>query len=454
MAAPIAKSRNLPDFPTELILLIATHLSQIELLSWSYTCRFFCRTLDTSTLLAKSKVCQGYLYLLNYNGVHLPSSVKRPAIRPGIVQHLDILNLLDRDGFLSPTKAICRPCANTHDRSRFSSTALKLPNYMRQCLGLEGRLWVCPHVHLSYEDVSQSPFSFIRRFLPKSSCQECRVNVHIGSSRSTVEFPIFIIPPGPQPRSNDLAAKLISKLKLHICPHARLGDAVLPDLTSSGKCKYMSSRPAGKSTTSRPGGKPMTSKPRGGSKTSKPKLQSCNCSCCSTFRTSGTCAICSSTIRFDIKTSPCGRRLLWVTIRRPYTTQGVCSQEWHDQIHQFDSHESLTKAWNQTMEVAEDILQDVQQFPYDPSEFFYAPRVLYCDLDWVARLKNDDKERGFARLPRRFVRRLESAGVPFARATSTLSRIWTANKVRFRKYAGRVEAQDAATCERLGSSRG
>lgn len=238
--AIMGDSVKLLDLPTELILMIAKNLSQLQLLPWSYTCRFFRGTLDTSHVRAKFKICEECLYQLNYNGIHLHYSIKCSAIRRGIAHHLEILRLLDRDKFLSPTKAICGPCANTHDRSMFSFREANVPNYQRQCLGAMGRFWICPHENLSHETVFWSPSSFNRHPMPESHCQKCRVNVHIGSSESTVDFPIFMMPPGPE-TGDKLAAKALSKLNLQICPHARLGDAILPDLSSAG-CKSRTSK--------------------------------------------------------------------------------------------------------------------------------------------------------------------------------------------------------------------
>ena len=53
--------------------------------------------------------------------------------------------MLEGDQNIPQSKAVCSGCADTHDRSLFSSESLAQPSCGRRGLGSAGRLWICPH---------------------------------------------------------------------------------------------------------------------------------------------------------------------------------------------------------------------------------------------------------------------------------------------------------------------
>lgn len=66
------------------------------------------------------------------------------------------------------------------------------------------------------------------------------------------------------------------------------------------------------------------------------------------------------------------------------------------------------------MKFAEDILLDVRESRLDHTEFYFASRELYRELDLVARLKKEDKHGCFTRLLPSSVRRPKTAERSFS----------------------------------------
>lgn len=367
--ASLLKNQNRYELPPEVIFQIAEFLSPISLLAWSYTCRFFLRTLDTSTIRARFKFYQEHLRLRNYNG----RSSSRAA-ETVFALHLELLYLLDKDDFLSPAKAICSGCANTHNKSMFSLRSLEQPNTTRICLGITGSCWICPHVALSYRQINTQSSSSLAQRARSERCDSCHINVRIGISRSTMNFPILTISSCYEEDLNELAAQALSELNLEICAHASLRDATLPNLNYSD-CSFM---------------------------TSVLGVRFCDCSPCLTFKKSGECLACGSTVRFHLK-SCCGSHTLWVTIRKAYDASGRCSQRWRDQAVQPDDFEPLTKSWKQTVDYVEQI-ENMNPCSHYSRRRCSSEHGLYDDKDWLATLTREDEEHGFWRLPPRTAR--------------------------------------------------
>ena len=115
--------------PPELILRIEQYLSLSSALSLSYTCKRFRQTMETrvedlSYLVAMES-------FLEYPMEYPVESKKESAVS---FQRLFFLCLLERDGRLSASKAICSECKTTHDVSRFSSTDLQKRSHQRRCM--------------------------------------------------------------------------------------------------------------------------------------------------------------------------------------------------------------------------------------------------------------------------------------------------------------------------------
>lgn len=143
----------LPSSPTEIILIIAQYLPPSSLMSLSYSCR---------TIHNKMGVSIEHLLGTKNQIAHLPGSSLEdnlpdrvylnegargttrslPTMTRNVYhsERLKLLYMLDRDQKVPPSKAVCTNCADTHDRSLFSSKTLAQPSCERSCLGSVGRV--------------------------------------------------------------------------------------------------------------------------------------------------------------------------------------------------------------------------------------------------------------------------------------------------------------------------
>ena len=127
-SAPLSQFESLPP---ELILKIEQYLSLNSALSLSYTCRAFRETM-------KIRVAD-LEYLVDMESI-LKDLKESQEERRVSFQRLAFLCMLERDGRLSASKAICSGCRTTHDVSLFSSTTLRQRSHQRLCMDREGRL--------------------------------------------------------------------------------------------------------------------------------------------------------------------------------------------------------------------------------------------------------------------------------------------------------------------------
>ena len=140
--------------PLELILEIVSYLSPVAIASWCYTCRYFNQILDLSAINR-----QVQKYCRDINTYSVADSWQFPYCHPRLLAaHMDLLCLLDRDGKLSTHKAFCYACSNTHDKSVFTPASLDKANTERKCLGVTGRVCICPHFSLSFKQIQNSGF--------------------------------------------------------------------------------------------------------------------------------------------------------------------------------------------------------------------------------------------------------------------------------------------------------
>lgn len=142
---------GLPDCPIEIILIIAQYLPPSSLLSLSYTCARFRSKMGVSIEHSLGKK-EGFAQVPR-NAVRdrLPklkmlaggaSRWESPTMEQNIYhsERLKLLCMLDRDQKVPPHKAVCSGCADTHDRSLFSSESLAQSSRDRRCLGSAGRI--------------------------------------------------------------------------------------------------------------------------------------------------------------------------------------------------------------------------------------------------------------------------------------------------------------------------
>ena len=221
-------------FPPELILEISKYLSLSSALSLSYTCRRFRQTVDAKL--------EDLDYLID-----MQSFLKDPKESQGqrkiVLERLAFLCLLERDGRLSASKAVCGGCKTTHNNSLFSSTALQKRPHQRLCMGREGRLWICPHRiwdHAQLREV-QKQGGKATGSAALCGCPNGEVFFDHQSINSpptatyslSIYYPVLAMPQGSVFHTASLKKALVA-LGVDICPHLRFGDPDVLDAFHPG----------------------------------------------------------------------------------------------------------------------------------------------------------------------------------------------------------------------------
>lgn len=128
---------QLESLPPELILEIEQYLPLSSALSLYYTCRRFRQTM-------KIRV-EDLKYLVDMESV-LKDFFESEGESKVSMQRLAFLCMLERDGRLSTSRAICSVCRITHDVSLFSSADLQRRSHQRRCMDPSiwpSALWRC-----------------------------------------------------------------------------------------------------------------------------------------------------------------------------------------------------------------------------------------------------------------------------------------------------------------------
>ncbi|KAL2052053.1 hypothetical protein ABVK25_007745 [Lepraria finkii] len=81
---------------------------------------------------------------------------KRKTVDPARQRRLRWLTLLMKDGLFGDGKSICAPCLSVHEDSLFLPSELENPDRERECLVFTGKVWICPHLQLRYDEVTLS----------------------------------------------------------------------------------------------------------------------------------------------------------------------------------------------------------------------------------------------------------------------------------------------------------
>lgn len=254
-----------------------------------------------------------------------------------------LLCLLDRDGRLPPTDAICGACADTHHQSLFSTDSLTEANEKRQCLGTTGKIWLCPHCTLSHTQVNAThDWSFKPHPRPYGFCDKCTIDVDIGMYSTNIRFPFFVFLQDGKSQ-NELAAAALGSLELQMCPHFQLNEVKLPKIELR-RCKLVHSQ---------------------------------------TWR----CPTCNTLPRFHIQELFCGKRTLWVTIFRSYPTSKVYSDEWRSQIVQPEVFKQMAQRWYLTSEIVKGIMNQSRICPHVPKGVCFYSQPIGDGTQRMARME-------------------------------------------------------------------
>ena len=130
-AIPPSQTSVLLALPAEIILLIVENLPPTAAASLSYSCRVLRSWLEPEV-------------------DSLLDQVKTQSIDTLRGFRLELLCMLEMDGRIPYTKAVCSGCAQTHDKKHFTALAIAKAPSSRQCRGRECCVWVCPHRQFTY----------------------------------------------------------------------------------------------------------------------------------------------------------------------------------------------------------------------------------------------------------------------------------------------------------------
>lgn len=202
---------SLQGFPVELLTRITDFLRPSSAISFTYTCkRFYTECgISSADLLGDRRLSKD------------AASIRRERLR--------LLCMLVRDRPVAG-KAICSGCVKIHHNTAFTIEELVKSPTKRQCFGRIGRLWVCPHKTLTYDDLkacqnrisnkgvdgfNENRFCWYCRRAGGSSC------CHERNHRVTIETHCHVMTGRPSVERADVAVAL-KQLDISICPHLRL----------------------------------------------------------------------------------------------------------------------------------------------------------------------------------------------------------------------------------------
>lgn len=334
------KQVGLPDLPTEIILIIAHYLPPSSLLSLSYTCQVIRNKMgvsiehslgkkDNKMQLSRSAFGTNLPYLIGVTGRDLRWSL--PTMVPNVhrSERLELLRMLDRDGKLPPSKAVCSGCADTHDRSLFSSESLAQPSNERRCLGSAGRLWICPHWILDHNLVTTSAE-------PRGSHMCGKRWVSVLAVPGEFAEPAVIWPIAVLRRNNDappskkLVDDLLARTDLSVCKHLRFADSFVSRLYSPD-CKRLW---AGRSD------------PRCGCSTCVRQSPPPDLAAHPDVIQNGKCESCGTRIHFFISPDIYRRETLHLAVKRNVTGfRGCTDPAWIERVNGPGEFEELERRW-------------------------------------------------------------------------------------------------------------
>lgn len=218
------------DLPTEIVLNIAEYLPPSSLVSFEL---FILENLPSAmhlTSIEKLKKMRKTQYsfsdiedplakldsICKKQGTPYPEYMPTSRTQLNLSERLELLRMLDRDGSIPSSQAVCSGCADTHAFSLFSVSSLAQPSSERRCLGSAGSMWICPHRILDCgqaqipEEAQESHFcegkgvAVLRRQLTSWRIMKATHN---------------------DPPLKDQVKEALRPLTAHICPHLRLNDS-------------------------------------------------------------------------------------------------------------------------------------------------------------------------------------------------------------------------------------
>ena len=190
--------------------------------------------LPPSSLAAMYCTCKRFRYDL---GLPTPSHLKYGERKDMFIRAkcLKFLCMLEKDQSFHPSRRVCSTCITTHTNSSFSSEALVSFPAERQCLGSEGRVWLCPHKNRNFEQMDRIQREKLRWGSRSGesdlACSESNFPGYLSgavfnNSGNLETFQYFYIHSVPriEPILSADLGQILGQYNLHICPHTKLSD--------------------------------------------------------------------------------------------------------------------------------------------------------------------------------------------------------------------------------------
>ena len=280
------------------------------------------------------------------------------------MQHHEWLSLLERDGSLPPTKALCSMCFVLHGKGMFLPTELEKTGFERRCLAFTGDFLICPHAGFDYEKLFDKAYH--SRFLRGecSHCQKLGINTSSSMNQSTVRFPLLNIPMDGNSRREDISTALAS-LDFQVCPHRGLQDLCLPEIRQDKCLNRKSDRFLDNSGYWV--GCDHHARGRGCNcgvcrrYNRRSIMKRCQCSFCMTSKKYGKCRICAATVHFQLFLSMSGTHTLWVEFRRFLFESSSSAVRWSVHVSQRREFENMKQQWYAITKHVQNINEELVQ---------------------------------------------------------------------------------------------
>ena len=329
------KTSKLESLPSELLLMIASHLSDVQRLALSYVSHHLSDVLNTTV----AKVIGPTQTLLPSEFQEKPqyrTSTEVAYARnadPKRAQRLELLSLLDRDRPFFE-KPICSACVTTHHRSQFTNSNLRLGPLNRECIGSAGCMWICPHLiidhdftktdrslHVGSEEWSDFPQN---RILPRNSCRPCLktslMKTRLCPTSAVTTIPMVIVDNLQELQSCNISS-IVGKMSVFVCPHIGSGNNHGIIQNFQPRCRKL--------------------EPHGGSLFC---FKGCDCDTCP--KKGRVCHICHTSAHWRVQDLQPGFLLLLIITRELGQHPKITDSQWTSQLVQPEEFDRLDSEWS------------------------------------------------------------------------------------------------------------
>ena len=343
---------GLPDLCTDIVLMIAAYLPPSSFMSLNYSCSSIRDKLGVSieNLLGKRDqpaqlprdALSSKLPKLTVRDGYAKWSLPTMAQNVHHTERLELLSMLDRDGKVPPSKAVCSACADTHDRSLFSNESLAQSSFERRCLGSAGRVWICPHWIFDHKLVTTSA-------KPQGNhmCGNKWVTVvaiEHDFTEPTIMWPVAVFRSDDDAPSKKLVENFLARTDMSVCKHLHFSDNFVSSLYSPD-CKKIWAN---------------DHDPFCACSTCARQTQSTTAVECLDSVRGGKCESCGTNVYFNISEDRDGKRKLKLVVRRKIAElRGCTDRAWIEQVNDPKEFEELERKWRKATDEDIGVMPDV-----------------------------------------------------------------------------------------------